>query len=111
MRLLFDANLAPSLVGRLSDLHPGSRHVEDLVSGLESSDSSIWEVARRDRLAIVTKDSDFHQRALFFGPPPKVIWVRLGNCSTTRVEQLLRQRALVIANFCEDPLESVLVIP
>jgi predicted nuclease of predicted toxin-antitoxin system len=30
----------------------------------------------------VSKDTDFHQRSFLFGGPPKVVWIRLGNCST-----------------------------
>lgn len=51
---------------------------------------------------IVSKDSDFHQRSLLFGHPPKVIWVRLGNCATGDVEELLRRRSAEIQAFGDD---------
>ena len=31
-----------------------------------------------------------HQRGFLFGAPPKVVWVRLGNCSTSDVVDLSR---------------------
>lgn len=34
---------------------------------------------------VVSKDSDFRQLAFLFGPPPKVMWLRVGNASTARV--------------------------
>lgn len=111
MRLLFDANLSPVLVERLADFYPESLHVQNLERGITSSDSDIWAFAQAEDLLIVTKDSDFQQRALISGPPPKVIWIRLGNCRTVLVETLLRHRARDIATFYSDPVESVLVIP
>jgi len=39
----------------------------------------------------VTKDENFHRLSVLLGPPPKVIWVRLGNCSTDDVIRLLLQ--------------------
>lgn len=31
--------------------------------------------------------------SVLLGPPPKVIWIRVGNCSTADVARLLRFRA------------------
>jgi len=59
--------------------------------------------------AIVTKDADFHQRSFLFGHPPKVIWVRVGNASTAKIEALLRRRAADADVFCSD-LESAFLI-
>jgi len=42
--------------------------------------------------------------------PPKVIWVAIGNCSTARIELLLRERKDEIARFLEDPEEALLVL-
>jgi predicted nuclease of predicted toxin-antitoxin system len=39
---------------------------------------------------LVSKDEDFHRYSVLFGPPPKVIWPRLGNCSTVDIIRLLR---------------------
>jgi predicted nuclease of predicted toxin-antitoxin system len=49
----------------------------------------------------VTKDEDFHRMSVLFGPLPKVIWLRLGNCSTEDVAQLLRRRRDDIEAFAE----------
>ena len=38
---------------------------------------------------MVTKDADFHHRSFLFGSPPKIIWIRLGNCSTRQIAALL----------------------
>ena len=109
MKLLFDANLAPDLVRRLQGLFPGSVHISSF--GLQSTDTAIWEYAKANGFAIVSKDADFEQRALVFGPPPKFIWIRLGNCRTGVVESLLRQRFDQVCGFLADPEESLLALP
>ena len=109
MKLLFDANLAPALVGRLSELYPDSSHVIKI--GLQSTDSEIWNFALNEGFTIVSKDSDFQQRAFVRGAPPKVIFLKLGNCRTGVVESLLRQRLQQISSFLADPTESLLVLP
>ena len=59
---------------------------------------------------IVSKDSDFQQRAVLWGHPPKVVWVRLGNCSTTDVSDLLRIRLADLLAFEADPVASFLAL-
>ena len=62
-------------------------------------DEAVWSYARDNGFVIVSKDSDFHQLSFLFGHPPKVIWIRRGNCSTAAVVSLLRQRLLDILKF------------
>ena len=109
MRLLFDQNLSPRLVRILADAYPGSSHVRDL--GLHSADDeSIWEWARHEGFVIVSKDEDFHQRSFLLNHPPKVIWVRLGNCSTDDIAQLLKRRQDEIAAFEADAVAAFLAL-
>lgn len=108
MKLLFDQNLAPSLVQRLAFEYPHSAHTFPLGLG-EADDREIWGYARTYGFAIVSKDSDFHQLAVREGPPPKVVWVRLGNCSVDAVEAILRERRTNLEHF-DAGLEAFLVI-
>ena len=62
-------------------------------------DRAIWAHARDRGFVIVTRDEDFHRLSVLYGPPPKVIWVRLGNCSTDDVIRLLRVRREEIQGF------------
>jgi predicted nuclease of predicted toxin-antitoxin system len=59
---------------------------------------------------IVSKDVDFQQRAFLYGHPPKVVWLRLGNCSTATVVALLHRRSADIAAFGADPALSFLAL-
>ena len=107
MKLLFDENLSHKLVWLLADLFPDSIHVRDV--GLKAADDPVvWEHAKNNDLMIVSKDSDMHQRSFVFGHPPKVVWVRLGNCSTSDVERLLRGHFAAVKAFYEDDYASFL---
>jgi predicted nuclease of predicted toxin-antitoxin system len=107
MNLLFDENLSPKLVRLLEDIFPNSIHVRDI--GLKAADDPlVWQYAKDNSLLIVSKDADMHQRSFLFGPPPKVVWVRLGNCSTRDVEKLLRQHFDSIKAFLEDQYAAFL---
>ncbi|HBH04709.1 MAG TPA: hypothetical protein DDZ42_22805 [Candidatus Rokubacteria bacterium] len=97
-RLLFDENRAARLVGALADLYGHAVHVSEV--GLAASpDRAIWAYARDHGLVIVTRDEDFHRLSVLHGPPPKIIWIRLGNCSTDDVIRLLRGRLDEIERF------------
>lgn len=107
MKLLFDQNLSYKLISLVSDLFPNCEHVRDI--GLETADDIIvWEYGQGNGLMIVSKDSDFHQRSFLYGYPPKVIWLRLGNCSTADVERMLRDNFAAIEAFYEDKDASFL---
>jgi predicted nuclease of predicted toxin-antitoxin system len=109
MKLLFDQNLSHRLVVRLAVEYPGSQHVRD--AGLAAAaDQVIWLYATQHGYAIVSKDTDFQQRALVLGHPPKVVWLRIGNCSTTAVEALLRLRLPDMLAFEADPSASFLAL-
>jgi predicted nuclease of predicted toxin-antitoxin system len=110
MKLLFDQNLSPRLASALADLFPGSSHVSS--HNLESSpDSDVWQFALLHDYAIVSKDSDFVDRATLDGPPPKIIALTLGNCSTSQIESLLRMRRQAITDFADNPTEALLFLP
>jgi predicted nuclease of predicted toxin-antitoxin system len=92
VKLLFDQNLSPSLVDSLADIYPKSVHVQSV--GLErADDTAVWDFARLHNFVIVTKDADFQERSLIAGVPPKVVWIRRGNCSTSDIEAILRRHS------------------
>lgn len=49
-----------------------------------------------------------HQRSFVLGHPPKVVWVRLGNCSTSDVEHCLRLHFAAVEAFADDKHASFL---
>lgn len=58
----------------------------------------------------MSKDTDFRQLAFLYGPPPKVIWLRVGNVSTSVIESLLRTSVATITRFGGADEESMLVL-
>jgi predicted nuclease of predicted toxin-antitoxin system len=109
VKLLFDENLSHKLAELLADIFPDSTHVRNV--GLKSADDpEVWRFAVENGFLIVSKDADMHDRSLLFGFPPKVIWIRLGNCSTAQVEELVRREQETIFSFIEDDTASFLTI-
>jgi len=109
VRLFFDQNLSPRLVLALGDVFPDSVHVRE-VGMARAIDDQVWTHALDEGLLIVSKDADFHQRAFLSAPPPKVIWIRLGNCTTAEIEKLLRDQLAAIQLFVADPHAAFLAL-
>jgi predicted nuclease of predicted toxin-antitoxin system len=109
MKLLLDHNLPPSLINSLSNLYPGSLHVRTV--GLDkASDSEIWAYAAKHNFVIASKDSDFYHRSMLLGHPPKVVWIRLGNCSTSDIRSLLVASLTELLSFESDPDGSFMIL-
>jgi predicted nuclease of predicted toxin-antitoxin system len=109
LKLLFDQNLSYKLAQLFSGEFPDSTHVRDL--GLASAtDTEVWEYAKRFGFTIVSKDTDFSQRSFLFGPPPKIIWIRLGNCSTKEIQDVLHSYSAEILQFGADVDSSFFAI-
>ena len=109
MKLLFDQNLAPELVTSLSGEFPESAHVSEC--GLDKAlDEVVWDHARNAEFCIVSKDSDFSDLVSVKGFPPKVIWIRRGNCSTETIRGLLQERRSVIEEFGNDTGSGLLIL-
>lgn len=109
MKLLFDENLSPGLVGSLRDIYPDSEHVSGVGLG-GALDAAVWEYSKTHGFAIVSKDSDFAERSVLESGPPKVIWIRLGNCSTSEIERQLRSAHEVVVAFFGKNEETCLLL-
>lgn len=109
MKLLFDENLSERLVDLLEDEFPDSKHVEQVL-GRRCSDENIWTYARSSGYVIVSKDNDFRQRAFLSGPPPKVVWLAVGNAGTDEIAALLRSRSAGMRKFEGTAEEALLEV-
>jgi len=109
MKLLLDQNLSRRIISLIEDLFPGSVHVGGL--GLDRvADEEVWDFASEHGFVILSKDADFHQMSLVRGFPPKVIFLKVGNCSTEVIVSQLRVHAEDIQVFESDPKASLLII-
>ena len=109
MKLLFDQNLPRQLVRQLTVEFPGSRHVTEVELDT-ATDGEIWSYAGEHGLVIVSKDSDFRQLAFLNGPPPKAVWLRVGNASTSQILTVLRDNRVTMHAFSESEDEALLII-
>lgn len=109
MKLLFDENLSPKLVSALVDIFPDSAHVDRVGLG-GADDNQVWCYARQYGFTLVSKDSDFHEKSLLQGYPPKVIWIKRGNCTNKQIEMMLRNKAEQINVMLNDPEAAFLIL-
>lgn len=88
MRFLFDQNISYRILKKLPTVLQESTHVksENLIN---AQDREIWEYAKEKDFTIVTQDADFNNLNSLFGFPPKIIWIRTGNISTSEILDLI----------------------
>lgn len=97
-RFLLDQMLPARLCDALADDLGEMLYVRAL--GLaEASDADVFAYAREHDMTIVTKDADFQALLAVHGPPPRVVWLRIGNATTADVETALREHTEAIAAF------------
>lgn len=109
MKLLLDENLSDRIISRIIDLYPDSAHVKTL-NLINTDDGIIWNYARDNNYVIVSKDSDFHQRSILYGHPPKFIYLKIGNSPTSKIVNILRNNFTIISEFNNSKIESILVL-
>jgi predicted nuclease of predicted toxin-antitoxin system len=109
MKLLFDHNLSPRLVDRLTDLFPGSTHLYTLGMDREE-DRQVWIYAQSNDFTIVTRDGDYNELLVLRGFPPKIVWIRRGNCSTAVIEEILRSHIEDIQALATEPTLGILTL-
>lgn len=102
VRLLIDENLSEQLVRELAQQFPDSLHVR-LLGLAGASDIRLWSMAATEGCVLVTKDEDFVKLSVLRGPPPKVLWLNVGNAATSVVASLLLQHADAIEAFVAHP--------
>ena len=109
MKLLFDQNLSLNLAKYFEWYFNASQHLQDLCLDA-SDDHTVWEFAKKNEFTIITKDSDFNNLVSFLGFPPKVIWLRRGNCSTKIIREIINENLDTIKAFINDLDNGILSI-
>jgi predicted nuclease of predicted toxin-antitoxin system len=109
MRLLFAEQLSDALPAVLADVFPGSLHVRTL-AGIGVPDERVWQLAIEHACLLVSKDEDFHRLSVLRGAPPKVVWLRLGNCRTEAAAELLTRQAAALQLFAEQEEATFLAL-
>jgi predicted nuclease of predicted toxin-antitoxin system len=109
MSLLFDQNISPRILKRLSDHFVGCQQVR--FAGLEnSSDLEIFQFAKLNDFAVVTFDADFIDLNAMHGTPPKIIYLNTGNLTTNNIAELLKSNILKINHYLKSGSDDILEI-
>jgi predicted nuclease of predicted toxin-antitoxin system len=110
MKLLIDQNISHRIIPVISELFSELTHVRNV--GLkDKSDYEIFMFARQNNFnAVISLDEDFVHILQTFNSPPKIIWLKTGNCSTTQLAQLLIQKNEIILEFINSEEKDCLEI-
>jgi predicted nuclease of predicted toxin-antitoxin system len=109
MKLLFDQNISFRILQYLPEIFLDSQQVRTI--GLENAaDLKIWEYARKNGFTIITFDADFYDISLLKGHPPKIVWIRTGNITTTEIAECIFINRFNISDFIGDPERGCLEI-
>ena len=109
MNFLLDNNLSPQLCRLIKIPGISIRHVSEF-SLAESSDQTIWKYAQKNDLIIVTKDVDFNEISFLNGFPPFVVWLKIGNCTTSDVQRIIEQNISLLQDITANKYAGVIEI-
>lgn len=99
MKVLIDQNISHRIIPFLAEYFDTLTHVRE-IGLMNSDDYQIFMYARETKYdAILTLDEDFQHHILIHNAPPKVIWLRVGNCSTKHLANVIIQNIGDINTF------------
>lgn len=109
MKLLFDQNISFRVLRLLPDSFSDCRHVRSV--GLnDCNDSKIWQFAKQYDFTVVTFDADFFDISVLKGFPPKIIWFRTGNLTTSEIAEHIILNYSNIVSFIDSSDQNCLEI-
>lgn len=112
MKFLVDAHLPPGLCGLLQTAGHDARHTRQLPAKNLTTDNAINLLSAREKLVVISKDTDFYYSHLLRQEPYKLVLVRTGNIGLRElkglfarnlpaIEQALKKHSLVELDRCE----------
>jgi predicted nuclease of predicted toxin-antitoxin system len=88
--LWLDAQLSPALANWITEQFTPIQALPVRELGLRNADDrEIFAQARSAGAVVMTKDRDFLHLLFEQGPPPQVIWLRVGNSSNQALQAVL----------------------
>ncbi len=110
MKILVDQNISFRLVQRIAGVFSDVTHIKSL-DLIDANDFQIFMSARQQGYsAVLTQDEDFYSLLLEHGTPPKIIWLRTGNCSTAFLAEVILRNVALIQTFLDDDVQDCLEI-
>lgn len=91
MLIWVDAQLSPSLAPWMSEAFDVECFSVARLGYLHADDETIFRAAGVAGAVVMTKDSDFVRILEAEGPPPRIIWVAVGNSSNAKMKSVLER--------------------
>ncbi|MGV3604720.1 MAG: DUF5615 family PIN-like protein [Dyadobacter fermentans] len=102
MKVLVDQNISQRIFPALVPEFDVLEHVRQLEL-TDANDYDIFMFARKNGYqAIITAEEDFIKLINQFSQPPKIVWIRTGNCSTEVLLSLLTEKVQTIKDFIQN---------
>ncbi|MCE8031341.1 DUF5615 family PIN-like protein [Halomonas daqingensis] len=89
MTIWIDAQLSPHLAPWLTENCGVEAYSVRYLGYRDATDEAIFAAARQANAIVLTKDRDFPELLDRYGPPPKVIWLTMGNTTNARMRDVL----------------------
>lgn len=89
MRFLLDEQLPPKLAELLVEQGHEAEHINRIGLG-GSSDADVWQYCINVKAVLLTKDADFLHFARSDETETSVVWIRIGNVTTTVIWDIFK---------------------
>ena len=103
MEIWLDAQISPHIANWIrKEFSINCFALRDL-SLRDASDSVIFKAAqKKTNITLITKDEDFCNLLRVLGPPPKIIWLTIGNCPNDTMKKILQKELPVALSFLQE---------
>jgi predicted nuclease of predicted toxin-antitoxin system len=88
MTLWLDAQLPPQLANWIQQTLAINAIALRNIGLRDATDIAIHDAAKKANAVLISKDSDFVELVMRYGPPPKLIWLTCGNVSNAALQAL-----------------------
>ena len=96
MKIWIDAQLSPFIAAWINRTFNDIEACSVRSLGLrDATDLNIFQQAKEQRAAVMSKDQDFLKLLELYGPPPQIIWITCGNTSNARMCEILTKVLLM----------------
>ena len=91
MKFLVDVQLPGTLVRWLRDRNHDAVHVLERDLG-QADDRTLWKITKEEGRIMISKDEDFFILATRLNDEGCLLWLRMRNCRTNELLNLMNQR-------------------
>lgn len=102
MKIVIDQNISFRIIPHITHLFSEVAHVRSL-GWTDFPNILIFRNAKQQEFdTILTLDEDFENIILENSPPPKILWLRVRNCSTIHLAEIIINKIEIINEFLND---------